>query len=53
VLQFVCDVVKDTGIPAPVYLHWIGSDTSRLHHLLPEPREHSITSRLRTHEKYP
>ena len=31
----------------------ISESTSCLHHLLPEPREHSLTSRLRTYEKFP
>jgi len=31
----------------------VSDPTSCLHHFLPEPAEHSTTSRLRTHEKYP
>ena len=31
----------------------ITEPTSCLHHLLPEPREESIISRLRTYQKYP
>jgi len=31
----------------------ITQPTSCLHHLLPDPRDHSIISRLRTYEKYP
>jgi len=34
------------------FLH-ISQPTSCLHHLLPDPRDHSVISRLRTHEKYP
>jgi len=31
----------------------ISQPTSCLHHLLPDPRDHSVISRLRTYEKYP
>jgi len=34
------------------FLH-ISQPTSCLHHLLPDPRDHSVISRLRTYEKYP
>ena len=34
------------------FLH-ISQPSSCLHHLLPDPRDHSVISRLRTYEKYP
>ena len=41
-LQFVCDVVKDTGrgIPAPVYSHWIRLDCLSGHYFLLRPESH-------------
>ena len=39
-------------ISQKIFLH-ITEPTSCLHHLLPEPKEPSVISRLRTYQKYP
>jgi len=41
-----------SGNSRKIFLH-ITEPTSCLHHLLPEPREPSVISRLRTYQKYP
>ena len=45
-------VSRREEISRKFFLH-ISQPTSCLHHLLPDPRDHSVISRLRTYEKYP